>query len=109
MPLSIAIGHGNEHDSRNGRKPRPYNIGLSRLRASSRRSFSVEAIINYERDRAGGDHESLYKIKDVSTGFKGYDVESFGRVIEVKSFRTTGPVEMTSHEWQTASRMRGIY
>ena len=69
----------------------------------------VEAVINYEKSRAGGDPERLNKIKDVSTSFKGYDVESFDRVIEVKSFKTTGPVEMTSHEWQTASRMRVIY
>jgi len=69
----------------------------------------IEAVIKYERGRAGGDPEKLDKIRDVSASFKGYDVESFDRVIEVKSFKTTGPVEMTSHEWQTASRMRGIY
>jgi len=69
----------------------------------------IEAVINYERRRAGGDPEKLDKIKDVSASFKGYDVESFDRVIEVKSFKRTGPIEMTSHEWQTASRMRGMY
>jgi len=69
----------------------------------------IKAVINYERRRAGGDPEKLDKIKDVSMSFKGYDVESFDRVIEVKSFKRTGPVEMTSHEWQTASRMRGMY
>ena len=69
----------------------------------------IDTVISYEKERAGGDLEKSSKIKDVSTSFKGYDVESFDRVIEVKSFRTTGPVEMTSHEWQTASRMRGMY
>jgi superfamily II DNA or RNA helicase len=69
----------------------------------------VEAVIRYERDRAGDDREKLDKIKDVSAMFKGYDVESFDRVIEVKSFKGTGPVEMTSHEWQTALRMKDMY
>ncbi len=69
----------------------------------------IKAVIDYERVRAGGDPTKLNMIKDVSTSFKGYDVESFDRVIEVKAFKTTGPVEMTSHEWQTAARMRGMY
>jgi superfamily II DNA or RNA helicase len=69
----------------------------------------MEAVMEYERRRAGGDPEKLAKIRDVSSSFKGYDVESFDRVIEVKSFRDTGPVELTSHEWQTAMRMRALY
>ncbi len=31
--------------------------------------------------------------------------KSFDGVIEVKSFKDTGPVELTSYEWQTASRI----
>jgi CRISPR/Cas system-associated exonuclease Cas4 (RecB family) len=69
----------------------------------------ISVVIEYERSRAGGDQEKLVKIKDVSAMFKGYDVESFDRVIEVKSFKDTGPVEMTSHEWQTALRMKDMY
>jgi superfamily II DNA or RNA helicase len=69
----------------------------------------VEAVLAYERERAGGDREKLEKIRDVSDSLRGYDIESFDRVIEVKSFKTTGPVELTSHEWQTASRMRDVY
>jgi len=69
----------------------------------------MEAALEYERRRAGGDIENLEKIRDVSDSLRGYDIESFDRVIEVKSFKTTGPVELTSHEWQTASRMGDIY
>jgi ERCC4-related helicase len=69
----------------------------------------IKAVIEYEQKRAGGDQEKLDRIKDVSAMFKGYDVESFDRVIEVKSFKGTGPVEMTSHEWQTALRMKDMY
>jgi superfamily II DNA or RNA helicase/CRISPR/Cas system-associated exonuclease Cas4 (RecB family) len=69
----------------------------------------IKAVIEYEQKRAGGDQEKLEKIKDVSAMFKGYDVESFDRVIEVKSFKDTGAVEMTSHEWQTALRMKDMY
>jgi len=69
----------------------------------------MEAALEYERRRAGGDEERLEKIRDVSDSLKGYDIESFDRVIEVKSFKTTGPVELTSHEWQTASRIGDIY
>ena len=69
----------------------------------------MEAVLEYERERAGGDREKLEKIKDVSDSLRGYDIESFDRVIEVKSFKTTGPVELTSHEWQTASRMGDMY
>jgi len=69
----------------------------------------MKEVIKLERKRAGGDKEKIKKIKDVSAKFKGYDVESFDRVIEVKSFRATGPVVFTPHEWRTASRMRETY
>jgi MoxR-like ATPase len=69
----------------------------------------IKEVIKLERKRAGGDKEKIKKIKDVSAKFKGYDVESFDRVIEVKSFRATGPVVFTPHEWRTALRMRKTY
>jgi MoxR-like ATPase len=69
----------------------------------------IKEVIKLERKRAGGDKEKIKKIKDVSAKFKGYDVESFDRVIEVKSFRATGPVVLTPHEWRTALRMRTTY
>jgi hypothetical protein len=69
----------------------------------------IKEVIKLERKRAGGDKEKIKKIKDVSAKFKGYDVESFDRVIEVKSFRNSGRVEFTPHEWRTALRMRETY
>jgi MoxR-like ATPase len=69
----------------------------------------IKEVIKLERKRTGGDKEKIKKIKDVSAKFKGYDVESFDRVIEVKSFRATGPVVFTPHEWRTALRMRKTY
>jgi MoxR-like ATPase len=69
----------------------------------------IKEVIKLERKRAGGDKEKIKKIKDVSAKFKGYDVESFDRVIEVKSFRNSGRVEFTPHEWRTALRMRKTY
>ena len=69
----------------------------------------MRAVLEYERERAGGDVGKLNRIKDVSDSLRGYDVESFDRVIEVKSFRKTGPAELTSHEWATAERMRDYY
>ncbi|MEM2292467.1 MAG: helicase-related protein [Nitrososphaerota archaeon] len=68
----------------------------------------VEAVLEYERSRAKSPEE-ISKIKDVSLEYRGYDVESFDRVIEVKSLSETGPVEMTSHEWETAARMKEVY
>jgi SNF2 family DNA or RNA helicase len=68
----------------------------------------VRAVLEYERNRARS-IEEINKIKDVSEQQKGYDVESFDRVIEVKSFSETGSVEMTSHEWETATRMKEAY
>lgn len=51
--------------------------------------------------------------RDVSQEFRGYDIESASpeetRYIEVKSFATTGRVEMTVHEWQMAERLGDQY
>ena len=68
----------------------------------------IEAVIKYEKDRARTEEEKR-KIRDVSDSYKGYDIESFDRVIEVKSFKETGPIELTSHEWETAKRMGHLY
>ena len=54
---------------------------------------------------------------DVSKEFLGYDIlsswekgdERGTRYIEVKSFKDTGPLELTSHEWQMAERLREDY
>ncbi|MCS7225149.1 MAG: helicase-related protein [Armatimonadetes bacterium] len=50
---------------------------------------------------------------DVSKEFRGYDIISVSptetRYIEVKSFATTGTVEMTAHEWQMAERLGDRY
>jgi superfamily II DNA or RNA helicase len=50
---------------------------------------------------------------DVSRHFLGYDIESRSpagtRYIEVKAFATTGPLELTPHEWQMARRLGEAY
>lgn len=51
--------------------------------------------------------------EDVSDQKLGYDVVSRGpqsqRFIEVKGFATTGPLELTPHEWQMAQRLGNDY
>lgn len=67
------------------------------------------AVIQYEKNRAATQEEKDL-VKDVSDRDTGYDVESFGgRCIEVKSFKTTGSPKITSHEWETARRMKDDY
>jgi len=68
----------------------------------------IKAVMDYEYNRASTEEERS-KIKDVSHEFRGYDVESFDRVIEVKSFKTTGVIELTSNEWIVASRFGDYY
>lgn len=68
----------------------------------------IEAVMKYERDRARTVEEAN-RIRDVSDSYKGYDVESFDRVIEVKAFKETGVLVLTSHEWETAKRMGDLY
>ena len=66
-------------------------------------------VIQYEKNRATTQEERDL-VKDVSDTDHGYDVESFGgRCIEVKSFKTTGSPKITSHEWETARRMKDDY
>ena len=68
----------------------------------------MKAVMDYEYSRARTEEERL-KIRDVSHEFRGYDIESFDRVIEVKSFKTTGVIELTSNEWIVASRLGDYY
>jgi len=53
------------------------------------------------------------KPEDVSQRFLGYDIVSSSsaetRYIEVKSFASTGPLELTPHEWQMAERLQDAY
>ena len=68
-----------------------------------------DAVIRYEKKQAATSEEENL-VKDVSDRDTGYDVESFGgKCIEVKSFKTTGSPKITSHEWETAHRMKDDY
>lgn len=66
----------------------------------------ISYVMNYEMSRGR-------KPTDVSTRFKGYDIVSEGpkekRYIEVKAFKETGPLEITSHEWIVAEKLKEKY
>ncbi len=68
----------------------------------------IKKVLEYERKRAKS-KEDLEKIKDVSILNKGYDIESFDRYIEVKSFKTTGSIELTNNEWIKVNRLKDEY
>ena len=68
----------------------------------------MKLVMKYEGDRATTDEERR-QIRDVSERDKGYDIESAGRCIEVKSFKGTGIPSLTSHEWETAGRIGDDY
>ena len=68
----------------------------------------MKAVMEYELKRAEND-EQRGKIIDVSERDTGYDVESWDRCIEVKSFKNSGNPELTSHEWDTAKRLQNEY
>jgi len=68
----------------------------------------MKVVIEYEMKRATSD-DQREKIIDISERDTGYDVESFDRCIEVKSFKKSGPAKLTSHEWGTAERMGDEY
>jgi hypothetical protein len=79
--------------------------------ASVRREIELagmQAVIEYEINRTITEDDRR-KIIDVSERDVGFDVESFDRQIEVKSFKTTGAVKLTSHEWETARRLQDDY
>lgn len=83
----------------------------SDVEASIRREIELagmQAVLQHEIKRAKTE-EDRKKITDVSERDVGYDVESFDRLIEVKSFKTTGSVRLTSHEWETAKRLKDDY
>ena len=68
-----------------------------------------ELVYEYERSRAKIEDERGH-VKDVSKSDCGYDIESFGgRCIEVKAFENTGTPTLTSHEWETAKRIKDDY
>ena len=66
----------------------------------------MRAAMDYERQQGR-------EPQDVSAQFLGYDIVSHGaegtRYIEVKAFATTGPLELTLHEWQMAERLQDAY
>jgi hypothetical protein len=64
----------------------------------------MQAVLKHEALRAETDEETR-KITDVSERDVGYDVESFDRLVEVKSFKVTGSVRLTSHERETTKRV----
>lgn len=68
----------------------------------------MEKVLEYERRRASS-KEELDKIRDVSDSWVGYDIESFDRVIEVKSFKDTGEIVLTDNEWTTALKLKNEY
>ena len=68
----------------------------------------MRMVIKYEQDAAETDVQRG-QVCDVSDRDTGYDIESFDKHIEVKSFKTTGIPKMTSHEWETASRFKEDY
>jgi len=66
-------------------------------------------VIKYEKENAPTEEDKL-KILDVSARDSGYDIESYShKCIEVKSFKTTDSVSLTSHEWETAKRLKDDY
>ncbi|MEM4400282.1 MAG: DUF3883 domain-containing protein [Candidatus Nitrosocaldus sp.] len=69
----------------------------------------MKIAIEYEKSRAGNDPNKLSSIKDVSNKYAGYDIESFDRVIEVKAFKDTGSIQLTSHEWLTMMKLGDEY
>ncbi|MEM2579418.1 MAG: helicase-related protein [Candidatus Nitrosocaldus sp.] len=69
----------------------------------------IKIAIEYEKERAGNDPNKLNSIKDVSNKYAGYDIESFDRVIEVKAFKDTGSIQLTSHEWLIAKKLGDEY
>ena len=68
----------------------------------------MKAVMNYEMNRATTEDQRKL-IVDISERDTGYDVESFDRHIEVKSFKTTGNPKLTSHEWESSHRFGDEY
>jgi len=70
----------------------------------------MDMVMEYEKILAEGDAGKIDEIKDVSASDKGYDIKSFdGKCIEVKSFKKTGEPLLTSHEMETAKRLKEDY
>ncbi|MCS6863285.1 MAG: DUF3883 domain-containing protein, partial [Abditibacteriales bacterium] len=84
--------------------------GIVRQDEETRKREVEEAGMKFVMDY---EHQQGREPKDVSREFRGYDIVSTApaetRYIEVKSFATTGTVEMTVHEWQMAERLGDRY
>jgi len=68
----------------------------------------MNAVMKYEMNRATTEDQRK-QILDISERDTGYDIESFDRHIEVKSFKTTGNPKLTSHEWESSNRFGDEY
>ncbi|GIV23745.1 MAG: helicase [Bacteroidia bacterium] len=86
-------------------KPLPEEIPDEQARRRIEQ-IGMELALRYEQEQGR-------KPIDVSREYLGYDIRSEGggevRYIEVKAFATTGPVELTPHEWQMAQRLQDAY
>lgn len=86
-------------------KPEGGQIGEAEAK---RRTEEIGMQVAMEHERKEGREP-----QDVSKEFLGYDIVSRGaeetRYIEVKAFATTGPLELTPHEWQMARRLGDQY
>ncbi|MEM0348946.1 MAG: DUF3883 domain-containing protein [Candidatus Caldarchaeum sp.] len=69
----------------------------------------MQEVLKYEKKRAYKNKVNTNSVRDVSGEFKGYDIESFDRKIEVKSFTGTGSIVLTSNEWSTAIKFLKEY
>ena len=86
-------------------------IVIPETNANERRNVELagmEIVMKYEQELAQTDEQKA-KIRDVSERDTGFDIESFDKCIEVKSFQTTGIPKLTSHEWETARRIGKDY
>jgi len=78
-----------------------------------------DIVLKEEIEEAGMKKAKEYEIinnrnpSDVSELYRGYDIDSQGknerRYIEVKAFATTGPIELTAHEWLVAQKLQDDY
>ena len=91
------------------RKPAPAAPAADTADPDARRRIELigmELALRYEREQGR-------QPVDVSPQYLGYDIRSEGaaevRYIEVKALATTGPLELTPHEWQMAERLQDAY
>ncbi len=102
-----------EHDFNSVTSTEPIAIAIviPETDANERRNVELagmEIVMRYEQDLADTDKQKSM-IRDVSERDTGFDIESYDKCIEVKSFQTTGIPKLTSHEWETARRIGKDY